>query len=155
MAADVKKITTDTMVECKNGTHGNLFYASVRNPGVTYEWNEFGEVQELDYGELVSMRGSQRRFFEDNWILIEDAEVLKKLGVEKYYKNALTTENFDSVFTWNAEEIKQKVPQMSDGLKLSIRMRAEELMKQGKLDSLSMIQALNAVLGCDLQDLTN
>ena len=40
------KITNETMVECKNGTHGNLFYASTRNPGYTVEWTEFGEVQE-------------------------------------------------------------------------------------------------------------
>ena len=76
------KITNETMVECKNGTHGNLFYASTRNPGYTVEWTEFGEVQEMDYAELLVMRGSQPRFFRDNWILIEDANVLRKLGVD-------------------------------------------------------------------------
>lgn len=59
------KITNETMVECKNGTHGNLFYASTRNPGYTVEWTEFGEVQEMDYAELLVMRGSQPRFFRD------------------------------------------------------------------------------------------
>ena len=100
------KITNETMVECKNGTHGNLFYASTRNPGYTVEWTEFGEVQEMDYAELLVMRGSQPRFFRDNWILIEDANVLRKLGVERYYKNALTTENFDEVFKWTPDEIR-------------------------------------------------
>lgn len=149
--ATVRKITNDTMVECKNGTHGKLVYVSKKNPGVTYEWNEFGEIQEMDYGELVSMRGAQRRFFEDNWVLIEDAEVLKKLGVDKYYKNALTTENFDSVFTWSVDEIKEKIPKMSDGMKDSIRVRAMELIKAGKFDSLASIKAMGEALGCDLQ----
>lgn len=58
----IAKITNETMVECKNGTHGNLFYASTRNPGYTVEWTEFGEVQEMDYAELLVMRGSQPRF---------------------------------------------------------------------------------------------
>ena len=47
------KITNETMVECKNGTHGNLFYASTRNPGYTVEWTEFGEVQEMDMGTYL------------------------------------------------------------------------------------------------------
>lgn len=47
--------------------------------------------------------------------MIEDANVLRKLGVERYYKNALTTENFDGVFKWTPDEIREKVPKMSEG----------------------------------------
>ena len=79
----VKKITNSTMVECKNGVHGPLIYISSRTAGYMIEWEEFGEVQEIEYGELVAMRGSQPRFFRDNWILIEDADVLKALGVAR------------------------------------------------------------------------
>ena len=71
----------------------------------------------MDYAELLVMRGSQPRFFRDNWILIEDANVLRKLGVERYYKNALTTENFDEVFKWTPDEIREKVPKMSEGMR--------------------------------------
>ena len=150
--ATQKKITNDYIVDVKNGTHGSLIYHSNRSLGYTVEWSEFGEVQQIEFGELVAMRGSQRRFFEQNWILIEDAEILKKLGVDRYYINALTTDNFDSVFKMSADEIKEKVSKMSDGLKESIRLRAVELIKSGELDSLSAIKALGEVLGCDLNE---
>lgn len=150
--AVTKKITNDTMVECKNGVHGPLIYVSGRNAGYVVEWEDFGEVQDIDYGELLIMRGSQPRFFRDNWILIEDAEVLKKLGVDRYYKNALTTENFDDVFHWSAADIRSKVPEMSAGMRDSIRVRAKELVKSGELDSRSVIKALNEVLHCDLEE---
>lgn len=146
------KITNETMVECRNGTHGDLFYASTRNPGYTVEWTEFGEMQELEYAELVAMRGSQPRFFRDNWILIDDAAVLHKLGVERYYKNALTTENFDEIFKWEPDEVREKVPKMSEGMRDSIRMRAKELMKEDGIDSRAMVKALNDALGCDLEE---
>lgn len=149
--AATRKITNDTMVECKNGTHGPLIYKSGRNAGYVVEWSEFGEVQDIDFGELLIMRGSQPRFFRDNWILIEDAEILKKLGVDRYYKNALTTDNFDDVFHWSAEDIRSKVCAMSDGMKDSIQVRAKELIKTGELDSRSVIKALNEVLHCDLE----
>ena len=148
----VKKITSNTIVECKNGVHGPLIYISSRTAGYTVEWEDFGDIQEIEYGELVAMRGSQPRFFRDNWILIEDAEVLKQLGVSQYYRNALTTENFDEVFYWSADKIHSDVPKMSEGMHDSIRMRAKELMKADGLDSRSVIKALNEVLHCDLEE---
>lgn len=149
--AVAKKITNDTMVQCKNGTHGPLIYDSSRNT-VSVEWGEFGEVQDLEYGELLIMRGTQPRFFRDNWILIDDADVLRKLGVERYYKNSLTSENFDEVFKWEPDKIRSEVPKMSDGMKDSIRIRAKELLKDEKLDSRSIIKAFNEVFDCDLEE---
>ena len=83
-AQDVFEITNDTMVSCRNGTAGNLIYKSLLNPGYTVEWDGFGDTQDLEYRELVSMRGNQRRFFEDNWILIDDYRIIRKLGVDRY-----------------------------------------------------------------------
>ena len=42
------EITNDTMVECRNGTAGTLIYKSLLNPGYTVEWDQFGDVQELE-----------------------------------------------------------------------------------------------------------
>lgn len=144
-----KKISNDTLIECKNGTRGGLFYRSPRT-NMEWEWSEFGEIQEIEYGELVTMRGAHRRFFEDNWILIEDSEVLKQLGVERYYQNALTTENFDSIFSMSPEEIRNVVPSMSMGLRSAIHLRAVELVKNGELDSYGVINALNELFDCDI-----
>ena len=66
------EITNDTMVKCRSGVAGILIYKSLLNPGYTVEWNDLGDVQEMEYRELVSMRGNQRRFFEENWILIDE-----------------------------------------------------------------------------------
>lgn len=148
-----RRITNDTLIECKNGVMGNLIYKSNLNPGYIVEWTEFGEVQEIEYRELVAMRGTQRKFFENNWILIEDADVLHKLGVERYYKNALTTENFDSVFRMSPDNIRAKVPGLSSGTKEAIRIKAIKMIKDGTFDSRSAIKALGDALGCDLEEL--
>ena len=72
--------------------------------------------------------------------------------MERYYKNALTTENFDEVFKWTPDEIREKVPKMSEGMRDSIRIRAKEMLKADQLDSRAMIKALNDVLDCDLEE---
>lgn len=145
-------ITNDTMIECRNGTAGVLIYKSQLNPGYTVEWDCFGDVQELEYRELVSMRGNQRRFFEENWILIDDPAVIKKLGVERYYKNSLTTDNFDAVFTMPAEKIKKIVPTLPGGTKDAIASEAKKKIETGELDSRSAIKALEESLSVELEE---
>ena len=122
------------------------------NPGYTVEWEAFGDVQEMEYRELVSMRGNQRRFFEENWILIDDPAIIKKLGVERYYKNSLTTDNFNDVFTMPADEIKKIVPTLPGGTKDAIASEAKKKIETGELDSRSAIKALEDSLSVELED---
>ncbi len=149
---DVAEITNDTMVSCRNGTAGNLIYKSLLNPGYTVEQDGFGDVQDLEYRELVSMRGNQRRFFEDNWILIDNYQVIQKLGVERYYRNSLTTDNFDEVFTMPANKIKEVVPSLPGGTKDAIASRAKDKIESGELDSRSAIKALEDSLSVELEE---
>ena len=122
------------------------------NPGYTVEWEAFGDVQVMEYRELVSMRGNQRRFFEENWILIDDPAIIKKLGVERYYKNSLTTDNFNDVFTMPADEIKKIVPTLPGGTKDAIASEAKKKIETGELDSRSAIKALEDSLSVELED---
>lgn len=146
------EITNDTMVECRSGVAGNLIYKSLMNPGYTVEWEDLGDVQEMEYRELVSMRGNQRRFFEENWILIDDPAVLKKLGVERYYKNSLTTDDFEEVFNMPAEKIKEVVPTLPGGTKDAIASEAKKKIESGELDSRSAIKALEDSLSVELEE---
>lgn len=146
------EITNDTMIECRSGTAGNLIYKSTLNPGYTVEWEDFGDVQEIEYRELVSMRANQRRFFEDNWILIDDPAVIKKLGVGRYYQNSLTTDDFEDVFNMSADEIKEVVPALPGGTKDAIASEAKKKIESGELDSRSAIKALEDSLDVELEE---
>ena len=65
-----KQLPLDTMVACTNMTSGKLIYISSRQMGFTIEWEHEGDVEYIELGELVTMRNSQRAFFEKNWIAI-------------------------------------------------------------------------------------
>ena len=146
------EITNETMVECQSGVSGNLNYKSSLNPGYVVEWSGLGEIQEMEYRELVSMRGNQRRFFEENWILIDDPAVIKKLGVGRYYQNSLSTDDFEDVFNMSADEIKEIVPTLPGGTKDAIASEAKKKIDSGELDSRSAIKALEDSLDVELED---
>lgn len=146
------EITNETMVGCRSCVSGSLIYKSSLNPGYVVEWSGLGEIQEMEYRELVSMRGNQRRFFEENWILIDDPAVIKKLGVGRYYQNSLSTDDFEDVFNMSADEIKEIVPTLPGGTKDAIASEAKKKIDSGELDSRSAIKALEDSLDVELED---
>jgi len=72
LATTKKKIPSNQMIECKNGTMGPLIYKSNRNIGYTVEWEEFGEPQEMEYSELLNMRASIQSF---RWYITETSSM--------------------------------------------------------------------------------
>ena len=62
------KIDSDYLIPVKSNVGGVLYYKS-KKTGYEEVWDETGIVIEMEYGELVSMRNSQKKFFINNWIL--------------------------------------------------------------------------------------
>lgn len=159
-AKKVVKLEDSVLITVKSNVFGKLIFKNNKT-GDIIKWLEFGETQELSIGDLRSMKGTQRRFFSDNWIIIEGVydegyedvtpeDVYKTLQVSQYYEELLCPKNINDVFNWSVKDIKSKVPNMSSGVKESLIIKANELVETEVLDSLSKIKALEEVLSCEL-----
>lgn len=153
------KIPKDYDIPVKSNVQGKLTYTS-KKTGYTEEWDEIGMVVFLEYDELVSMRNAHKKFYEDNWILIEDTEdytaeeIYYALNVDKYYKNIAIFETLDDVFNLGVSDIEQIVPTLSAGYKRSIASRAMQLIVDNdeRMDSTAKIKALEKALGINLRE---
>ena len=139
---------TDYVV-VRNGFQGNLVYQS-KKTGEVYFWDEFGSEQEMELRELVNAKNSYKGFFINNWFMFDEDWIVDYLGVRQFYKNALSLDEFDSIFELTPTEIKQKVSLLSEGQKKSLSYRAKELISEKKIDSLSVISAIEEALGLDI-----
>lgn len=137
------------VVTVRNGFNGALIYKS-RRTGERFEWYEFGGEQDMELQELKAAKNNYPAFFQNNWFLIDDPEVIEYLGVTQYYKNALTYKEFDSLFDLPADEVKEKIRLLSNGQKLSVAYRAKQLISEGEIDSIKVINAIEESLGIDL-----
>ena len=126
------KIPLDTVVPVVCNVIGGAIYKSAKTIGYTIDWDAYGSVEYVELSELVSMRNTARRFFEDNWIVLEDTEKFTSvqlydfLRVTKYYENAFTPETIDTIFDMNDKEIIRVVSELSKGMKDTIATRAKE-----------------------------
>ena len=144
-----KALQPEMLVTVKNGFNGMLVYVS-KKYGERFIWSGFGDEQEMELQELKNAKNSNRVFFENNWFLISDPEVIAYLGVERYYKNALTYEDFDSLFEMTPDEIEDRIGKLSKGQKGSVVYRAKQLIDEERIDSIKVINTLEKCLGVEL-----
>lgn len=154
------KLDDSVLISVKSNTFGGLLYVNPRTGDKT-EWNGCGDVQTLTMGDLRAMKGTQRAFFENQWIYIvgvdeagyEDVtaeDIYKSLMVTQYYKSVLDPDNYVEMFSWEPHRIKEVVSMMSDGAKMNLVVAANTSIEDGTLDSLRKIQVLEECLGCEL-----
>lgn len=148
-AIKVKPMSPDTLVTVRNGYNGKLVYKS-KKFGEVFEWENFGDEQEIELQELKNAKNSSKAFFENNWFLIEDPEVVEILGIERFYRGALSYEELDSLFAMSADEIPERIAKLPKGQRASVIYRSRQLIREGAVDSLKVINALEKSLGVEL-----
>ena len=146
-----KDIDIHQYVTVRNGFQGKLVYRSSRT-GELFSWDEFGSEQEMELKELKDAKNSNKKMLINNWFMFDEDWIVDYLGMSKYYKNAVSVEDFDSIFTKSPSEIKKIVSGMSDGQKKSVSYRARQLIRDKEIDSLKSISALEEVLGVELTE---
>ena len=156
------KLADDVLITVKSNIFGNLIYINHKTGDET-RWESFGEVQPLSVGDLRAMKAKQLAFFKENWITIDGIEeadeeyqdvetedIYNALQITKYYSDYLCPDNINEIFNWSVTDIKKKVPRMTKSVQESVLIRANELIKDGILDSISKVKALEEALDCDL-----
>ena len=146
-----KEVDIHQYIPVKNGFHGLLVYISKRT-GEEFQWENFGDEQEMELQELKNAKSSDKAFFQNNWFLFDEeyAWVIDYLGMRQFYKNALSIDGFDDILKRKPEEIKKEVAAMSSGQKASLRYHVIEKIANDEIDSRKVIAALEEALGVQL-----
>lgn len=144
-----KTFDPNEYVSVKNGFHGRLYYRN-KSTGETFEWSEFGDEVDMTIGELRRARSAQPRFFEENWFIIEDPDLMEYLRVGKYYKTVLNEKGFDELFSTTPEDATIRTTGLSQGQRRSIVYEARKRIEDGSLNDLRLIKALEESLNVNL-----
>lgn len=146
-----KDIDVNQYISVRNGFPGVLVYKSSRT-GELFQWERFGDTQDIELRELRNAKGNQKAFFINNWFMFDEEFdwVIDYLGMRQYYKNAVCIENFDDLFKKTPAQLGKLISEMSPGQKRSLAYRAYEMISAGEIDSLKLIATLEEGLGVDL-----
>lgn len=147
-----RKVPLDELVPVVSNCTTPLIYVSTRQNGYKVEWENYGDVDYMTVSELIAMRGSQRRFFTDNWIIIEDGEytadeVYARIGVTKLYEDVVTPETIKELLDDSLPNINIRMSKMSNGLKRTVYNYAMKLKDDGEFDSIKKLELIKSIAG--------
>ena len=143
------EINRDDLIECRSAV-SNLVYVSKRT-SEKFEWKEYGDVQYITLGELITMKSTQPRMLKEGWLIVDDEEAIEQLGLAKMYGNLFEIDDIDEFFALNEREIKRILTNMPRGFKKSLATFARERIQSGDLDSNRKIKLLEELLEVDLK----
>lgn len=144
-----KDIDPSQYVTVRNGFQGRMVYKSKRT-GERFVWDSFGAEQDMELSELRNARNSNKKYFINNWFMFDEPWIVDYLGMGKYYRFAISIQDFDKLFTKPASEIEKTIANLSDGQKQSVAYRAKQLISEGGIDSNRLIATLEKCLGIEL-----
>lgn len=148
-----KDVDPGQIVTVRNGFQGRLVYKS-KHTGERFVWDEFGAEQDMELSELKSARSSNKKYFINNWFMFDEPWIIDYLGMNQYYKFAISIDGFDRLFERPADELSAAIANLSNGQKRSVAYRARQLIAEGAIDSNRAISTLEECLGVELVDRT-
>lgn len=154
---EVKKETrtfkSDDLIPCKSVVQGSLTYVGIS--GMRYEWSGYGDVRELPYQDIISLRSRKSPFLYAPWLIVEDKDFLEianhKKDFEKIYKLYDSFETTEDFFNCTPAEMRKKLEDAPSGFKQLIIESAGNLIRSGELDSIGMVNAIDDTLGTNIK----
>lgn len=148
----LRRVPLDTFVPVASNCASPLIYVSKRLNGYNVEWENFGDVDYMQVSELIAIRGSARKFFTNNWIVVLDdeytaEEVYNTVGVSNLYKNVVTPDTIKQLLDKPVAQITTAMNKMSDGLKRTVYEYAVNLKDKGEFDSIKKFEAIKNIAG--------
>lgn len=149
----IKEVSLLEIVTVVSNFYGQLSYTSKKNGYIT-EWSRYGEEQPMTVEELMTMRNTQRKFFERNWIRLvgDNAEdVIAFLQLERYFPKESANVDLEQIISMSPSEIRKIVPGLSASLRESLARLTMEKINAEELDSMIKITALEESCGFKLK----
>lgn len=141
------------MIAVKNIARGKLIYKSKRTIGYTLEWQKKGDINYIEFSELMYLKNTDRRFVTEPWIRIvedDEIEILKHMQVFDFYKEILGLNNVSDILKLDFEKFKKKFDKLPEGYKNSVVESAAEMIASGELDSLKIKNYIEKTMDIDL-----
>jgi hypothetical protein len=149
-AAKIKHDPSELIV-CRSVVFGELFIIGPKTKMV-YSWSNEGDIREMEYQDLMSLKALRHKYLFDPFIIIEDETLREewKADLDPVY-NKVESINLRDLFDLPQRQFVAKLKQLPESVKSSVQNMAYSMIKDGTLYDLRKINVMDEVLGTDLK----
>lgn len=144
-----KEIDRDAWVTVMNYTDGRVEYSSKRT-GAELVFSEFGQTDEIQVQDLITMKNAHSRYLREPWLIVLDDDVANFLGLGEIYENILDAEDVESFFNLSVDKMEEILLKSPKGVVQTIVSMGIKKIESKELDSISTIRLIEKIAGIEL-----
>lgn len=145
-----RKFAQDDVILCKSVTFGELLLPGKKSQ-LLYTWADYGDATEVEFQDLQALRSTRSAYLNVPYFVIEDEELLEQWPELKTLYAKVAALDVDNLFNLPINQFKKRLREIPVGFKDSIKNIAGDKIRNGSLDSIAKINALDEILGTELK----
>lgn len=139
------------LILCMSGVRGNMTFKSQLS-GFTVKTTSFGQTVKIPYKDLVYVHNISPRAFHEGNIIVLNEHLQEEFNLGDVYKNVITPNNIQKVLKLDPEDLSKFISDMPSGMKPALYDEARKMYRNGKLDSIRTVEAIEKEFGISLED---
>lgn len=152
VVSEPKKFANDDLIPCKSLRFGTLAHIS-KKTGNAYEWSNYGDIVDVAYTDLLAMKSAKSKFIYAPWMMILDEDAIIALKLEGVYDKFKIYEDVEAFLEQSPSDIRGQLQEAPTGFKDLIAYVAASMVRDGSLDSIAIIKAIDDALHKNLSSL--
>lgn len=152
-----RKYEANDLIPVRSITQGELLLPGKKSQ-ILYRWAAYGDITEVEYQDLYSLKSSRSQYIYAPLFVIEDQELLEDArwkDVKNLYGNLYDSEDLGEVLRLPVNKFKTVLKSVPTGLLNAIKIEVATRIENGTFDSISKIKAVDEICGTDFITLIN
>lgn len=153
----VRKYEANDLIPVRSVTQGELLLPGKKSQ-ILYRWSAYGDVTEVEYQDLYSLKSSRSQYVYGPLFVIEDEELLEDSrwkDIKAIYEQMYSNEDLGAVLRLPIAKFKAALKNAPAGFLNAIKIEVATRIENGTFDSLNKIKAIDEICGTDFITLIN
>lgn len=152
-----RKYEANDLIAVRSVTQGELLLPGKKSK-ILYHWSAFGDITEIEYQDLYSLKSSRSQYVYGPLFIIEDEELLSDprwKDVKAVYDKMCNNEDIGAILRLPIAKFKSALKQAPSGFLNAIKIEIATRIEAGTFDSIQKIKAVDAICGTDFISMVN
>lgn len=145
-----RKLQRNDLIPVMNYTSGLLVYEARDGRGWRFE--NYGDTDEMELGDLITMKNSQPRLLNEPWLLILDEDAVEYLGLSKLYERVVKPDDVENLFKLPENKLEEVLTKAPLSVKQLVADMARQMVDNQQLTNIVTIKVIERILNINLID---
>lgn len=147
------KFVAGDMIPCRCVRPNKVIFYSSKTQS-RYEWNGFGDICDVDYSDLLSMKSSKDATLYQPKVLIEDVRLYEQWSsiLEKPYSIYAGLSEPEDLFKLSDKDFEEGLKNSPPAIRSLVKIVASRMIKNKSFESLNKLTIMDNLFGTSFKD---